>query len=110
MEAANGVGDTRKLYDLVKKLLGKVDKKPSVDLQVDKQGAPISCANERAAACFNFLKKKFLATPAEQGRPVMPTLPERSASNVLTVTEVLKAVKSLKNHKAVGADGIPVGV
>ena len=40
----------------------------------------------------------------------MPTLPERSANNILTVTEVLKAVKSLKNHKAVGADGIPVEV
>ena len=110
MAAANSVGDTRKLYDLVKKLSGKVDKTPAVDLQVNKQGAPISCAKERAAAWFNFLQKKFSATPAEQGRPAMPTLPERSANNILTVTEVLKAVKSLKNHKAVGADGIPVEV
>ena len=30
--------------------------------------------------------------------------------NVLKAQEVLKAVKGLKNHKAVGADGIPVEV
>ena len=110
MEAANDVGDTRKMHKMVKVLSGKVDKKPAVDLHVNKQGAPISSAKERTAVWYDFLKAKFAATPAEQGRPAMPALPERDPSNILSVTEVLKAVKSLKNHKAVGADGIPVEV
>ena len=110
MEAANGVGDSRKLHQLVKILSGKVDKKLAVDLQVDAQGEPISDAEERAAVWYEFLKKKFTATPAEQGRPPMPPLPARDPDNALSAAEVHDAVKSLKNHKAVGADGIPVEI
>ena len=40
----------------------------------------------------------------------MPALPPRDGSNTLSVEEVWAAVKSLKNHKAVGADGIPIEV
>ena len=47
MEAANDVGNTRKLHSLVKILSGKVDKKPAVDLQVDRQGEPILSAQKR---------------------------------------------------------------
>ena len=34
----------------------------------------------------------------------------RDPENILQEAEVLKAVRSLKNHKAVGADGIPVEI
>ena len=61
MEAANDVGDTRKLYSGQE----RTDKKPAVDLQVDKQGDPISSAKERAAAWYDFLKAKFAAKPGE---------------------------------------------
>ena len=110
MVDTNNVGDTRKLYQLVKKLSGKEDKKPAVDLSIDKQGAVITNATERAAAWYKFLKQKFAVTTTEQGRPAMPDLPARDADNKLKAREVWKAVKSLKNHKAVGADGIPVEV
>ena len=40
----------------------------------------------------------------------MEQLPERDAANVLSVKEVTDAVNSLKNHKTVGADGIPVEI
>lgn len=40
----------------------------------------------------------------------MPELPARDVNNTLTAAEVWQAAKSLKNHKAVGADGIPVEV
>ena len=110
MASANDVGDTRKLYQLVKQLSGKEDKQPAVDLSVDKQGAVITNATERADAWYEFLKSKFAATAAEQGRPEMPALPVRDANNKLKVEEVWKAVTGLKNHKAVGADGIPVEV
>ena len=110
MASANDVGDTRKLYQLVKQLSGKEDKQPAVDLSVDKQGAVITNAVERAEVWYEFLKSKFAATAAEQGRPEMPTLPARDADNKLKVEEVWEAVSGLKNHKAVGADGIPIEV
>ena len=40
----------------------------------------------------------------------MATLPVRDESNVMSREEVVAAVKSLKRHKAVGADGIPVEI
>ena len=67
MMNVNNVGDTRKLYQLVKKLSGKEDKKPVVDLSVDKQGAVITNTTERAAVWYELLKSKFAATTVEQG-------------------------------------------
>ena len=110
MEQANDVGDTRKMHELVKTLSGKENKKPAVDLQVTKQGDPITNAEERAEEWYKFLRAKFAATPAEQGRPPMPTLPTRDPHNKLTEKDVREAVQGLKNYKAVGADGIPVEV
>ena len=110
MEQANGVGDTRKLYKVVKVLSGKVDKKPAVDLNMDDKGNAITSAEDRARTWFSFLSKKFAATQREMDRPEMPALPARSQNNKLTEEEVREAVRSLKNHKAVGADGIPVEV
>ena len=110
MAAANNVGDTRKLHALVKKLSGKEDKSPVVDIGVDKQGGVITNATERAKVWYDFLKTKFAATEAENERPAMPTIPARDERNVLTVEEVRMAVNGLKNHKAVGADGIPVEI
>ena len=111
MQSANNVGDTRKLYNIVKELSGKVDKKPETDLNIDLQsGKVISSAKERAAVWCSFLQKKFAATEREQTRPEMDPLPLRNPEDTLTYKEVHDAIKTLKNHKAVGNDGIPVEV
>ena len=110
MQSANDVGNTRGLYNLVKTLSGKVDKKPEIDLNEDSQGNVISNAKERAAVWYQFLKSKFAATAEEHARPSMEQLGRREATDVLTKCEVAKAVANLKNNKAVGADGIPVEV
>ena len=81
-----------------------------VDLNVDAQGSLISNAKDRAAVWYNFLKSKFATTKLEQGRPSMAPLPARDPTNVLTIKEVRQAVTSLKRHKAVGEDGIPIEV
>ena len=68
MADANAVGDTRKLHKVVKRLSGKEDKKPAVDLSVDKQGSLIADAKERVAVWFEFLQSKFAATERRQQR------------------------------------------
>ena len=40
----------------------------------------------------------------------MKPLQDRDPLNVIRAKEVLAAVRSLKNHKAVGADGIPIEI
>ena len=111
MQTANDVGNTRGLYNLVKTLSEKVDKKPEIDLNEDSQGNVISNASDRAAVLwYQFLKSKFAATAEEHARPSMEQLGRREATDVLTKCEVAKAVANLKNNKAVGADGIPVEV
>ena len=74
-------------------------------------GKPITCAEDRAKAWHKFLKNKFAPTKRETMiRPAMKPLPPRDPDNTLTEKEVREAIKSLKNHKAVGNDGIPVEI
>ena len=69
------------------------------------------CAQERAGIWYKFLKGKFAATERElKERPEMPTLPMRDPENRLTKKEVESAINTLKNHKAVGDDGIPIEI
>ena len=110
MQSANDVGDTRRLYSIVKNLSGKVDNKPTVDINVDSQGSQISNAKDKAATWYEFLKNKFAATAEEQARPPMEPLQGRDPENIIQESEILAAVCSLKNHKAVGADGIPIEI
>ena len=110
MQEANDVGDTRKLYAVVKTLSGKIDKKPPTDINVNAQGSLISSAEERADTWYEFLKNKFAAIKAEQARLPMAPLQGRDPGNTILDEEVRAAVSSLKNHKAVGADGIPVEI
>ena len=111
MQAANNVGDTRKLHKIVKTLSGKESKTPETDLSINPGTKKLIAGPvERAAVWYGFLKKKFAPTQAEEERPEMPTLPARDQHDTLSRAEVRQAVKSLKNYKAVGADGIPVEV
>ena len=112
MQAANDVGDTRKLHKVVKTLSGKDDKKPETDISINPSTKKlIAGPEERATVWGAFLRKKFAPTQTEvEDRPAMPPLPPRDQGNTLTKDEVRRAVKSLKKHKAVGADGIPVEV
>ena len=79
MKAANDIGDTKIVYNVVKTLSDKTDKKPPVDLNINsKTGKLIVDATERAEVWYGFLKKKFAATAKETNeRPAMETLPTR---------------------------------
>ena len=74
MEQANNVGDSRGVYRTVKVLARKTEKPPT-NLKTDGQGGMLSCAEDVAARWHGFLKKKFSATTAEQGRPAMEDIP-----------------------------------
>ena len=83
---ADNVGDTKKIYNMVKSMEGKKEKPPK-NLTTNKQGQLLTSATEVAAAWFHFLKEKFRATDAEQDdRPPMEPLPvaqgRRSAFHV----------------------------
>ena len=57
-----------------------------------------------------FLAKKFSQTELEKLRKEFEQLPDTGEQGALTREEFDKALKSLKNGKAVGADGIPAEV
>ena len=71
---AEGVGDTRGIYKGVKALARKRDKPPT-NLNTDKDGNMLKCAEDVAATWHQFLKDKFVATQAERDRPEMDVLP-----------------------------------
>ena len=111
LEAANNVGDIKRMYKTVKSLSGKVNSKPDTDLNKDiKTGKTITDAKERATVWWRFLRDKFKATDREYARPEMPAIPPSNTANVMQDIEIEKAINSLKNGKAVGKDGIPVEV
>ena len=103
---ANGHGDTKEVYNLVKQMEGKPGKPPK-NLTTDGQGNILADANAVAARWYSFLKIKFSATTAEQGRPDMPILPQAAEDSKLTEAEALKAISKLSAGKACGPDGIP---
>ena len=58
IKKANDVGDTKTVYSVVKTLSGKTDKKPPVDLNINKEtGKPIGDATERAEVWHTFLQR-----------------------------------------------------
>ena len=81
--------------------------KPAKNLSTDGNGNMLADAQAVAARWYTFLKKKFSATAAEQGRPPMEPLPQASADSALTEKEALAAIDKLKPGKACGLDGIP---
>ena len=98
LNKANGKGDTKKVYKLVKGMEGKPGKPPQ-NISTDGQGNMLADADAVAARWFSFLKNKFKVTVAEQGRPDMPVLPQGAPDSDLTDGEVLRAISKLNTGK-----------
>ena len=94
MEQANNVGDSRGVYRTVKVLARKTEKPPT-NLKTDGQGGILSCAEDVAARWYGFLKKKFSATTAEQGRPAMEDIPSTVGQGELTEKEIRQGVTKM---------------
>ena len=98
---ANGQGDTKEVFNLVNQMEGKPGK-PAKNLTTDEKGNLLVDATAVAARWYSFLKQKFSATEAEQGRPEMPTLPKATKGNTLSEEEALRAIGKLAVDKAFG--------
>ena len=110
LSAANGVGDTKELYNIVRRMEGKPEKPPR-NLTKNKDGVPLSDASEVAATWHSFLKEKFRATHEEiHVRPPMPELPQAAQDDILTEKEILSGLNKMKRGKACGLDNIPAEV
>ena len=67
MEAANKLGDVRKIYHVVKKLDNK-PKPPPSNLTTDEDGKLLKDPKAKAARWGSFLRKKFQAVNTSRGR------------------------------------------
>ena len=111
MEAANAVGDTRKVFKMVKHL-SKSAKPPPKNLTSDANGSLLKSPEEVARIWSELLREKFAATDREVNvRGPLPPLPSiRQSSDALTRAEFEKALNIMKNGKATGPDGVPAEV
>ena len=107
MEKADAVGNTRKIFNLVKMLSNK-PKTPPTNLTHDKAGNLLRSPEDVAKTWENFLSQKFSATQEELQRPDMPPL--EKTWDPLTREEFDRAIKRLKSGKAMGPDGVPAAV
>ena len=103
MEKAESVGNSREITKLRKQLSGKPSK--STMPSKDKNGEPIA-SEAQLLDCWNdFLREKFAKPPSDEHQPVEHTVP---AEDVLEISELEEALKSLRSGKAPGLDGIPI--
>ena len=109
MQAAESVGDTRKIYQSVETLCNKKHR-PEPNLTSDGQGNTLGCAEDVAKRWSQFLSEKFAATDAEKQRPAMEPLPCTQGKDGLSEKEVLKGLSRMKSKKATGIDRIPIEV
>ena len=100
LSEADGKGDTKGIFNLVKAMEGKREK-PSKNITTDKKDDNLlTCAEDVAEAWRTFLDDKFSATQEEALRPPMEPLPEPAQGEVLTEEEILKGLaKSNVTHK-----------
>ena len=109
MQAAEAVGNTRKIYQSVKALCNK-KQRPEPNLTTDGQGKTLDCADDVVKRWSQFLEKKFAATDAEKERPAMEPLPSTQGMDELSEKEILNGLKRMKHKKAAGPDRIPIEV
>ena len=111
IEAANAVGNSKRVYALVKKLSCK-PRPPPVNLTSDSKGNILCSPEDTANVWYKFLKEKFEATKEEvKVRPPLKPLPtERTPADKLCREEFEIAIKKLKVGKARGPDDIPAEV
>ena len=93
IQLANGPqGDTKSIYEAVKKLEAKPEK-PPINLTQDKDGKLLSGAKDVARVWEKFLLEKFSTTTEEDDRPEMQTLPNaQGGHDMLTAAEVDKGI------------------
>lgn len=91
MEKANIKDNTKRVWEGVRALSGKVDTKPPINLTGKKDDTTIDSPEALADEWYKFLAAKFAATTAEQGRPAWPELPPRDPNNVITEKEFTDA-------------------
>ena len=103
---AEGIGDTRGIYNGVKALARKRSKPPT-NLTTDRDGNVLKCAEDVAATWHQFLKSKFAATPAERNRPHMDQLPCTKGKHALSNAQFKQDLHKMNTGKAVGPDQIP---
>ena len=112
LAAANGRGDTKKIYEVTNVLKGKSEK-PPVNLSTDGQGNALCNAEDVADRWCNFLRMKFQATEQEalrQGIPIV-ALPNTQGVDDLSEAKIRKEdISKLKVNKACGPDEIPIEV
>ena len=111
IETADGHGDTKRIYQGVKKLSEKPTK-PPVNLTTDAQGKLLGQAEDVADVWVDFLTEKFACTKAETERPDMETLPctQGECGDTLTEEEIMKGLARMRNGKSCGLDEIPAEI
>ena len=107
MEQAYKRGDTKAIYEVVRKVSGKATSFSAKAPSKTKQGDPILDHETLAEMWRDFLEGKFKATQAEAERPEYEDIGEQISDDPLTKAAFLKAVARLKTGKACGPDGIP---
>ena len=108
---ANLAGNKKKVWDGVRKLSGKVNTKPPINLTCAADGSSIDGPEQLVAVWVDFLEKKFAATQREVcEREEWEELPTRDPENKITRKEFTTALGTMKRNKAVGPDNIPIEV
>ena len=109
MEEADKVGDSRKIWECVRRLGGKTASTAGVQPSKYK-GADLRSPEESAAAWREVAKNKFSCTDRERHRSPLPDLgPAEGRRWLLPTDDVLEVcLAALRRSRAPGLDGIPV--
>ena len=107
MEQAYAKGDTKAIFEVVRKISGTTKPFSSKAPSKTKQGELILGHEELAEMWRDFLEGKFKETDAEKNDRHYDDIGAQIDEDPLTKDAFLKAVARLKNGKACGPDGIP---
>ncbi|XP_065584586.1 uncharacterized protein LOC136043608 [Artemia franciscana] len=108
LEKAARLHDTRMLYQILKESVGK--KGAVSEIIKNRSGKIISCQKERSARWKDHCQLLLNPSPSSTHDAFPPSVskePYYIELDTPTRAEILKAIKTLKNHKAPGEDGLP---
>ena len=108
LEKAARLHDTRKLYQIPKESVGK--KAAVSEIIKNRSGKIISCQKERSARWKDHFQLLLNPSPSS-AYDAFPTSVSKETYDIeldtLTRAEIIKAIKTLKSHKAPGEHGLP---
>ena len=109
MEEADKVGDSRKIWECVRRLGGKTASTAGVQPSKYK-GVDLRSPEEGAVAWREVAKNKFSCTDMERHRSPLPDLgPAEGRRWIISNNDVLEVcLAALRRSRAPGLDGIPV--